>query len=38
MTEDDREDTWAEENLLPDYQEIAREIHLPLPKRVGYGK
>jgi len=38
MTEDEREKTWAEENLPPDYQEIARKKHLPLPGRVGYGE
>jgi len=38
MTESEREKTWAEENLPPEYQEIAKQKHLPLPGRVGYGE
>jgi len=38
MTEGEREKTWVEENLPPDYQEIARKKHLPLPGRIGYGE
>jgi nicotinamidase-related amidase len=34
----DSEETWAQRNLPPDYQEIAKQKHLPLPGRVGYGE
>ena len=32
------EKTWVERNLPPEYQELAKEKHLPLPGRVGYGE
>ena len=38
MTEDTRKKNWTEEHLPPDYQELAKRRHLPMPGRVGYGE
>ncbi len=38
MAEGKSEKTWAEEHLPPDYQELAKKRHLPMPGRVGYGE
>jgi len=38
MTAGELEKTWAEEHLTPDYQELAKKKHLPMPGRVGYGE
>ncbi|MFC2045765.1 isochorismatase family protein [Chloroflexota bacterium] len=34
----DSDKTWAEQNLPPEYQELADKKHLPLPGRVGFGE
>jgi len=34
----DPEKTWAEQNLPPEYQELAKKKHLPFPGRVGFGE
>ncbi|MDP3879991.1 MAG: isochorismatase family protein [Dehalococcoidales bacterium] len=38
MTEQTRKRTWVEEHLPPDYLELAKTRHLPMPGRVGYGE
>jgi len=38
VAEGERKKTWAEEHLLPDYQEIAIKRYRPMPWRVGYGE
>ena len=34
----ERKKTWTEEHLPPEYQELAKKKHLPMPGRVGYGE
>ncbi|MFH0765284.1 MAG: isochorismatase family protein [Calditrichota bacterium] len=38
MTTYELEKTWVEKNLPPEYQELAKKKHLPLPGRVGFGE
>jgi maleamate amidohydrolase len=38
MTTYEAQKTWAEQHLPPEYQELAKKQHLPLPGRVGYGE
>jgi nicotinamidase-related amidase len=33
-----RKKTWTEQHLPPDYQELAKKRHLPMPGRIGYGE
>ena len=38
MFQDKYTKTWTEEHLPPEYEKLAREKHLPMPGRVGYGE
>ncbi len=38
MTLYDGDKTWAVNHLPPEYQELAKTKHLPMPGRVGYGE
>ena len=38
MTKNERTNTWTEEHLPPEYRELAKQKHLPMPGRVGYGE
>ena len=38
MSKNGSDDNWVMNNLPPEYVKLAKEKHLPMPGRVGYGK